>query len=472
MSDVFCDVSKYLMMVLFALYTFECFAVFRRKNTKERRETIYRRQNMWMLLLHLDAYLVLFDQTGNIRVLIFYAAQLVYFIIVFSSYRLLYEKSAQLLVNNMCMLLAIGFIILTRLSFDKAIRQFAIAVGATILALGLPFLIKKIRFIRHLTWLYALIGIGALGVVAILGATSYGAKISYTFFGITLQPSEFVKIIFVFFVAGMLYKSTSFPQVCITTVAAAVHVLILVVSKDLGGALIFFVVYLVMLYVATGQPLYFIGGLLSGSAAAVLAYRLFSHVRTRVVAWQDPISVIDNEGYQICQSLFAIGTGGWFGLGLCQGMPEKIPVVEQDFVFSAISEELGGIFALCLIMVCMSCFLMFLNIAMQLKDGFYKLVALGLGTTYGFQVFLTVGGVIKFIPSTGVTLPLVSYGGSSLLSTMIIFAIIQGFYILREGEGKSYEKTAPKQPSGRMDSKKKTARTNRTGFDTSIEELD
>ena len=198
---------------------------------------------------------------------------------------------------------------------------------------------------------------------------------------------------------------------------------------------------------ATGNPFYFIGGLGSGCVAAMIAYRLFSHVRVRVVAWQDPLSVIEKEGYQICQSLFAIGTGGWFGTGLNQGMPEKIPKVEQDVVFSAISEELGGIFALCLIMVCMSCFLMFLNIAMQLKDRFYKLVALGLGTTYGFQVFLTIGGVIKFIPSTGVTLPLVSYGGSSLLSTIIIFAIIQGFYILREREGKEHGyKTAKNNP--------------------------
>ena len=112
-------------------------------------------------------------------------------------------------------------------------------------------------------------------------------------------------------------------------------------------------------------------------------------------------------------------------MGLYQGLPDKIPVVKQDFIFSAVSEERGGFFALCLIMVCFSCFLMFLNIAMQMKDQFYKLVALGLGTIYAFQVFLTIGGVTKFIPSTGVTLPLVSYGGSSLLSSMIIFAVIQ-----------------------------------------------
>ncbi|MEI3228189.1 MAG: FtsW/RodA/SpoVE family cell cycle protein [Lachnospiraceae bacterium] len=464
MSSIFCEVSKYLMIILFALYTLECFFVFRKKNTKERREAIFRRQNIWMLLLHLDGYLVLFDQTDNPTILLFYGVQVIFFLIVISTYKLLYENAAQLLVNNMCMLMAIGFLILTRLSFTKAAKQFTIAVGAMIFALGVPFMIKKIRFIRKMTWLYAVVGLLALLIVAILGAVSYGAKISYTVAGISLQPSEFVKIIFVFFVAGMFHQSNSFRQVVVTTVVAAAHVIVLVASKDLGGALIFFVVYITMLYVATGNPFYFIGGLLSGSVAAVIAYRLFSHVRVRVVAWQDPISVIDNEGYQICQSLFAIGTGGWFGLGLNQGSPGKIPVVEQDFVFSAIAEELGGVFAICLIMVCMSCFLMFLNIAMQLKDSFYKLVALGLGITYGFQVFLTVGGVIKFIPSTGVTLPLVSYGGSSLLSTIIIFAIIQGFYILREGEGGQNGRKLTKKP---QTVKKRKA----TGFDTKIEDL-
>ncbi len=464
MSSIFCEVSKYLMIILFALYTLECFFVFRKKNTKERREAIFRRQNILMLLLHLDGYLVLFDQTDNPTILLFYGVQVIFFLIVISTYKLLYENAAQLLVNNMCMLMAIGFLILTRLSFTKAVKQFTIAVGAMIFALGVPFMIKKIRFIRKMTWLYAVVGLLALLIVAILGAVSYGAKISYTVAGISLQPSEFVKIIFVFFVAGMFHQSNSFRQVVITTVVAAAHVIVLVASKDLGGALIFFVVYITMLYVATGNPFYFIGGLLSGSVAAVIAYRLFSHVRVRVVAWQDPISVIDNEGYQICQSLFAIGTGGWFGLGLNQGSPGKIPVVEQDFVFSAIAEELGGVFAICLIMVCMSCFLMFLNIAMQLKDSFYKLVALGLGITYGFQVFLTVGGVIKFIPSTGVTLPLVSYGGSSLLSTIIIFAIIQGFYILREGEGG--------QNGRKLTKKSQTVKKRKaTGFDTKIEDL-
>ena len=145
-------------------------------------------------------------------------------------------------------------------------------------------------------------------------------------------------------------------------------------------------------------------------------------------------------GYQVAQSLFAIGTGSWFGMGLYQGLPDSIPVAEEDFIFSAISEEMGLIFALCLVLVCVSCYVMFLNIAMAIHNQFYKLIALGLGTCYIFQVFLTIGGVTKFIPSTGVTLPLISYGGSSMLSTMIMFGIIQDLYILREDEEEIIEK--------------------------------
>ena len=189
-----------------------------------------------------------------------------------------------------------------------------------------------------------------------------------------------------------------------------------------------------MLYVATRQPLYAIAGVAAGCGAAVIGYHLFSHIKVRVAAWQDPFAAYSEGGYQIAQSLFAIGSGGWFGTGLFRGQPDTIPVAETDLIFSAMTEEMGLIFTLCLILVCVSCYVMFLNIAMELRNFFYKLVALGLGTCYIFQVFLQIGGVTKFIPLTGVTLPFVSYGGSSLLSTMIMFGIIQGLYIVREDE--------------------------------------
>ncbi|MBR2274874.1 MAG: FtsW/RodA/SpoVE family cell cycle protein, partial [Lachnospiraceae bacterium] len=137
---------------------------------------------------------------------------------------------------------------------------------------------------------------------------------------------------------------------------------------------------------------------------------------------------IDSSGFQIAQALFALGTGGFFGMGLCQGAPNKIPVVYSDLIFAAICEELGVLFGICLILVCVSIFVMFMNIAMKFSDLFYKLVAVGLSVIYGFQVFLNLGGVTKFIPLTGVTLPLVSYGGNSILVTLLMFSIIQGLY--------------------------------------------
>lgn len=126
--------------------------------------------------------------------------------------------------------------------------------------------------------------------------------------------------------------------------------------------------------------------------------------------------------------------------GTLSGTAGHDSVSAEDFIFSAISEEMGLIYAMCLILICVSCYVMFLNIAMQLHNLFYKMVALGLGTCYIFQVFLTIGGATKFIPSTGVTLSLVSYGGSSLISTLIMFAIIQGLYILREDEEEDIER--------------------------------
>ena len=291
------------------------------------------------------------------------------------------------------------------------------------------------KFLKDLTWAYAGIGIVLLAAVLVLASTSYGAKLSL----MGIQPSEVIKITFVFFMASLLCTKVDFRKVVLATIVAVIHVGILVLSRDLGSAVIFFVTYLVLIYVATRNPSYLFLGLGGGCVGSVIAYHLFGHVRQRVSAWKDPMAVYQNEGYQIVQSLFAIGTGGWFGMGLCQGSPEKIPVVKNDFIFSAICEELGGIFAICLILVCISFFLMIVTIALKIRNPFYKLIALGLGTEYAFQVFLTIGGATKFIPMTGVTLPLVSYGGSSVMCTILMLAIIQGLYILREDEDEQIE---------------------------------
>ena len=210
------------------------------------------------------------------------------------------------------------------------------------------------------------------------------------------------------------------------------YIVIMVLTKDLGGAAIFFVIFVMMLYLAVKKIYVPILAFLLGGAGLAICYKVFPHVRNRFLAWTDPFSYIEGQGYQITQSLFAIGTGSWFGMGLYEGSPEKIPIVERDFIFSAIAEEMGCIFALCFILICISAFLVMINAAMKKKDPYYRMVALGISVCYAFQVFLNIGGVTKVIPLTGVTLPLTSYGGSSLLTTVVMFAMIQGILICSE----------------------------------------
>ena len=427
------EFSKYVITLLIALYTYESFAVFRKKQESDR-SGINMRQNILMFGLHFSCFIVICFETGDITYLFFYAFQQIVLYATVILFRMLYPKTNRLLVNNMCMLLTVGFVILTRLSLGKAIRQFIIVMISLVIALVIPFFVSRFRFLKEWKWIYAAAGIVALGIVLVLGQTTYGSKLSYTIAGLTFQPSEFVKIIFVFFVASALYKAAGFFEVFTTAVIAAAHVIILVCSKDLGSALIFFVVYVLMVVVASRNWLYLLAGVSGGSVAAYLAYRVFPHIQVRVQAFKDPWSVIDSTGYQITQSLFAITSGGWFGLGLFKGTPESIPFVEADFIFSAIAEELGLLFALCVILICVSSFVMFMNISMNLKDKFYQLTAFGLGVTYIFQVFLTIGGGCKFIPLTGVTLPFISYGGSSVLTTLIMFSITEGLSMIQEEE--------------------------------------
>ncbi len=434
MTTIITTGANYLIIVLFAVYTFQSFQVFKRK-TEEDRKHIYRMQMAGIYLISFLAHLVMYLHTKDPELLFFYCAQVMFFTAVFLAFPLAYKKLSRLLLNHMCMLMSIGFFMIARLDLERSVKQFFIAAVTMVISLLIPALIRKAKFLKRITPFYCILGIGLLAAVFIYGSVTYGSKINVTVHGITIAPSEIVKILFVFFVAGMLRKNTSIGNVAATTFLAAVHVLILVLSKDLGGALILFVVYLSMLYIATRKLTYVAGGLLCFSGAAAAAFFLFNHVRVRILTWTTSFDVLQHDSSQVSQSLFAIGTGSWFGSGLYQGLPETIPVAVSDFIFSAISEELGTVFALCLILVCFSCFLMFVNISLQLQDSFYKLVSLGLSVSFIFQVFLTIGGDTKFIPLTGVTLPLVSYGGSSILSSVIVFAIIQSLYIIKQDEG-------------------------------------
>ena len=449
MIKIIVEISKYLLLLLMIFFTMETFMVLKRKNDDARRR-IMRKQILLLLLFNFVAYLVMFLQTNDIYMIFLYAGVMLYVLAVQGLYRLIYKKASLILVNTMCMLLSIGFIIQARLGVATAVKQFVIVSISTALSFVIPVIVKKVKIMRDLTWLYGILGVLLLAAVFLFAQVSGGGKLSVSIGGITFQFSEFVKITFVFFIAGMLQEVTSFKRVLMVTVVAGIHVIILVLSKDLGAALIYFVAYIVMVYVATRKARYAVLGLGGMSLASVAAYKLFSHVRVRVNVWRDPFADYQNTGYQIVQALFGVCAGGWFGTGLFGGSPEMIPLAMEDFTFAAICEEMGILFAICLILLCMGTYLLIVNIAMKMSKPFYKLIAIGLGTEYAFQVFLTIGGTTKFIPMTGITLPLVSYGGSSVMCTIIMLAIIQGLYILRKDEDEQFEEEkrskTPKRP--------------------------
>lgn len=444
MTRIVIEAIKYVMLILFACYSLDgIFAL--RTTDREKAKKYYNRQTVYLFLMHLAGNMAIYAYTAQMNYIILYVGELFVLIFVQSIYNFFYFRASRLLCNHMCLLLAISFMELSRLDFSRCVKQLIFAAAASLFTFLFPFLIRKTGVIRHFGWLYGILGVALLCAVMLFGGVEYGANLSLTIFSFSLQPQEFIKILYVFFVAAVLSLGTDLKRIVLSGVLAALHVLVLVASRDLGAALIFFVTYVIMIFAATKKPIYLIAGALAGAIASVGAYMAFSHVRTRVIAFLDPLSVIDDAGYQVAQSLFAIGSGGLFGRGFFQGMPLTIPVVAKDFIFSAICEELGALFGVLMILTYAGIYIMFLNLAAQMHDAFYKLIALGLGTLLGVQTILSIGGAVRALPSTGVTLPLVSYGGSSLVSGFIIFAVIQGLYMKQMKEKEKDEKNGKKR---------------------------
>ncbi len=447
MDTFLITVSKYLFIFLSVFYVWEGFAAIRCHNPYKI-SGIFQRQNGLIFSTYIVGIVTIYlNQTDKkpVEVIILGGLQLSFLIVVLGIFPVIYPKINRALLSNMAMLLTIGFIVLARLPKADDFKQFIIVVVATMASLIVPFFMSKFEIWKSYTWIYFFVGL-ALLIIVILAPSTKGAKIQTSIMGVTVQPTEFVKIIFVFFVAGMLQKSSEFKNVVLTCILSGIYVLVLVAGKDLGAALIFYMTFMFMIYVGTRKIIYLIGGTAALSVASLLAFKLFSHVQTRVNAWIDPWQSINDGGYQVAQSLFAIGSGGVTGTGLYHGFPEYVPEIQQDFIFSAIAEEFGAIFAIALILICLICFIAFLIIAMEQVSTFNKLVCVGLGVSYATQVILTIGGALKMIPSTGVTLPLVSYGGSSILATLIVFAIIQGLAIVGTDSRKTVMRTQPSKP--------------------------
>ncbi len=440
MTEIILTSAKYLIIIFFAYFVYISFRA-QRDVPDEKKKASFVLQRIFILLIHGLAFLCIcinITLNSDISLTIpktigLYCGQLVYLVLL-SCVVPKFVSLSKGMNNVMCMFLAIGFIIQTRLDFDSAVRQFFILLFGTAVFLVFVFLCKRAKFLRNLTWIYAAAGMVLLLLVLILATVTKGAKLALDLGFFSFQPMEFVKILFVMFVASAFYHSNSFKTVVITAICAAIHVMIVVFCRDLGSALILSIIYILMIYVATKKLIYLGIGAVGFSIAAVVAYKLFNHVQTRVLIWMNPWDYIDDKGYQIAQSLFAIGTGGWFGSGIFRGSPRYIPEVSNDMVFSAISEEFGAIFAILLIMLTLCFILMIMRVAIRVNNLFYKLMAFGLGAAYAVQVFLTIGGAIKFIPLTGVNLPFISSGGSSLLASMVFIGIVQALYVISEAD--------------------------------------
>ncbi|MBR1507364.1 MAG: FtsW/RodA/SpoVE family cell cycle protein [Eubacterium sp.] len=446
MIRIFSELSKYIILILIALYTLKCFVYLTAKSDLKRRNIMIS-QIIYMFFIHAICYANLFILERDVKILVLYLAELCVAVLYEIFMYKLYKHASKLLTNNMLFLMNIGYIVLTRLNYDKALRQFILGSIGLFLMLLVPFVLGKIKKLRNLYILYAVFGILFLLTVFIpgLGITLNGASNWIKIAGLTIQPMEFVKILFLFFVAGGILKAERLRDFFINACISALFMVILVLENDFGAVLIFYICYIMMVYLATGRPIFVILGLgllVLGVAGGYVLFKdtLFKHIMVRVQAWQDPFMYRETGGYQVSEALFAIGTGGFVGTGLGRGMPNLVPVVTSDFIFAAICEELGAIFGLAVILIYLSIFISIQNIAMKCKDTFYKYLTYGIGICIVFQVFLNIGGVTKFIPSTGITLPLISSGVSSLYSTLILMSIIQYVFTLVSKEGARYEK--------------------------------
>ena len=352
-----------------------------------------------------------------------------------------------LLFPLMMFLAGWGLVLIERLEPQFADRQalwLLISVGVMLVTCSIPYLLRTLRAYRY-TLLMLAIGLLVSTILLGVNPSGFGPALWLSVGGIYFQPSEALKIILVVFLAS--YLSEQYPSIRLKDLPRltfierhpwlsprilgpillmwGICVIVLIWQRDLGTAVLFFMIFIVLLYVASGVELIVAcGGLLIG-AAAVVAYRLFDVVQLRIDIWLNPWPEYDGRAFQIVQSLMAFGAGGIFGQGVGQGSPGYIPVVHSDFAFAALAEE-WGFLGVIVVTACIAVLVMRgLRVALLHQERpFFALMAVGLSTLLAVQSLLIMGGVLKIMPLTGVTLPFLSYGGSSLLMSCILMGLL------------------------------------------------
>lgn len=285
--------------------------------------------------------------------------------------------------------------------------------------------ILLVRYIRRWNFLIKVVMLGAAGLMVLplaIGTEQNGATNWIVVGGMSLQPSEVVKIALLLVLGWYMSRHRFWPWFAFAVFCLGV----LMLQKDLGTALIYYATTLFLFYASTGNlPLTGLG-VLGGCGAAVVGYKMFAHVKKRVAIWRNPWIYYESSGYQIVQALMAIASGGLFGVGLGLGSPRVIPVYFADCIFAVICEQFGILFGVLVLLMYVILILRGAYIAGQARQGFHAIIAMGATVMLGIQTFVIIGGVLKLIPLTGVTMPFVSYGGTSLVSCMGLIGLIQG----------------------------------------------
>ncbi|WP_311491692.1 FtsW/RodA/SpoVE family cell cycle protein [uncultured Anaerococcus sp.] len=341
-----------------------------------------------------------------------------------------FTKSDNILLLIVNMLFSIGVAIIYRLDPKLGRRQLQFYLVGVTLFFMTYFILKFYKKWDKLILFYAGISIILFIVTLIFGTNLYGAK-NWIIIGnkFSIQPSEFIKVPLAFFVASFY---TNFNKISLKPFGRyfmnfMIYVFIgfLFLQKDLGTALIFFGVLILSQFVyEKDRKLIFIN-MFFMVIGSIVAYFLFGHVRIRVATWLDPWSDIDATGYQITQALFATASGGLFGTGIGLGRPDYIPVAESDFIFSAICEEMGVFMGVGVVLLFMILVYRSLKISLTQQNKFYSVLSFCIGILFALQTFIILGGVLKLIPLTGVTLPFISQGGSSMLAGFILLGCLQ-----------------------------------------------
>ena len=353
------------------------------------------------------------------------------------------HKGDQYLLPISAMLSGIGLTFIYRLTPGFAERQFLWLMVGSVSFLAVIWLVKDYRRLGDFKYIYMLIGISALVATIVFGTKVSGSTNWITIGSFRFQPAEVVKLFLVLFLASYLVdKKELLVKARLDSLGPllamwGLSILFLISQKDLGTALLFFGTFLAMLFIATARRRYLLGGSILFLLGSFSAYKIFNHVKIRFDIWVNPWTDIDGRGYQIAQSLFALGSGGIFGTGIGLGQPQVIPAVHTDFIFSAIAEEMGLLGGVAVIILYLMLISRGFRIALRAKSEFGSMLAAGLTSLLAIQTFIILAGVTKLMPLTGITLPFISYGGSSLLANFILIGLLMN---ISHHEEEEYEK--------------------------------